>query len=72
MLCLAGLERGDDVEAIGPHEAVAAKLAYVLTDEGLAAVPPSAYAAQRNRSPQPVDECRTAAAAARHRPCCGR
>jgi len=44
-LCLAGLERGGDGEAISPHDAVAAKIAYVLTEEDLAAVPPSAEAA---------------------------
>jgi hypothetical protein len=37
---LEGLARGGYVEAVSPHTDVTAKTAYVLTDEGLAEVPP--------------------------------
>ena len=39
---LAGLERGGYVAVVGPPADVAAETADVLTDAGLAAVPPSA------------------------------
>lgn len=58
---LAGLERGGYVSIVGSPEAIAAKLAYVLTGAGAAAVPPSALESPPRRAASADGTTRAAA-----------